>query len=165
MLAAATLALALVQAQVDDPRAKTAFGVTFVFSQVCLLRLNVKQTPAAYAAGSEEVGRSVIADNPALKGVLAIDGADGRGCRVAYTGGQADVAWTAANAAFASLTRGPAASCTAGGASADRLSATCVSTAPADNPGLETRRADLTVARSGVGAQESVTAMLTNLRP
>ena len=164
MLVAAALALGLVQVPpADDPRAKAAPGAAFVFSQV-LLRLNVKQTAAAYAAGSDELGRGVLADTPELKGVLAIDGAGGRGCRVAYIGDQAERAWSGFTAGVAAMTKG-AGACTPGPASADLLTATCVSAAESGASNTETRRADLAITRSGGRAQGTIEAMLTNLRP
>ena len=165
---AAVLALAVAAAQApaaDDPRSKAAEGASFVFGQACLLRLNVKQTAAAYAAGSDVIGRGVLADTPALRGLLRIDGADGRGCRVVYTGDQADLAWRGFAAFQAKAAQGPAAACTPSVSSADRLSSACVSTAAEGDPSTETRRADLTITRSGAGAQGSVTAELVNVRP
>lgn len=166
-LAAALLLVAAAQAPAsDDPSARAAPGAALAFGQVCLLRLNVKQTAAAYAAGSEEIGRGVLADTPALKGLLVIDGAAGRGCRVAYTGDQAEAAWRGFSALYASATQGAQASCTPGASSsADRLIARCVSTAPAGDPTLQTRHAELTVTRSGQGGLATVEATFTQLQP
>ena len=160
LAAAALLLLAHPAPAADDPRAKAVEGAPFVFAQACLLRLNVKQTPAAFAAGSDEVGRLMRADAPALSGLLSIDGADGRGCQVTYTGAEADRVWSAFTAAFTGLTRGAGAQCAAPTTSADRLAAVCTSVADPADATLETHSADLVFAHAGV----KVSAALTDPR-
>ena len=165
MLAVVLLLVAAAQGPAsDDPRSMAAGGAGFLFGQACLLRLNVDQTAAAYAAGSDDLGRGVVADTPALKGVLTIDGADGRGCRLTYAGDQADLAWRSLTAPYAKATQGPSNGCTVLASSADRLAAVCTSTAEAGDPKSATRRADLLFTRSGTGAGASVTALLSHVR-
>lgn len=98
---------------------------------------------------------------------LYLDSGAGRGCRVRYTGPQADHVWEVA----VGLVRSPARSgvsrsgCRLSRNAADRVEARCIPTREDAGRAAPMRGADVLVVRSGAGAAATVTTTATPLRP
>ena len=166
MLAIAALALMV---QPGQPAAKSDFAQRIAatgavaFAQACISRLPQREPVGVYAKGADELGELLTSDMPAVRGLLTIDGADGVGCRVVYSGGFADVAWKSFADVYAQMVRGSEAVCDAVASTADgELRAVCMGAATS---GGSQRLANVEIGRSGTPDKAEITALVTIVQP
>lgn len=153
----------------ESPEDMAAAMASLTLVSGCFLTLSAYDKASEYAAASELLGRNLDREMPEVMVGVTIDGAQGRGCRTAYSGPKADRVW-AADLKFlrplAAAPNDPRNGCVFTADTPTRLAGVCVSTGEVQNgrPAL-TRRADVLLERSGDGPTADVTAAVTNSRP
>ncbi len=143
------------------PEARAAGLAGITFPVACLQRLGVAASPAEFARSSDGLGAALRRDHPEETAVVKLDGAEGRGCRVRYSGPLTDRMWTAWNGVLGVMAPTPdGGGCRAQESTSTHIRLVCVDTAP-----KPPRRAEVVIEREGEGAAASVTASVLPTAP